>query len=275
MLPIVFRVPGWVPLLAGQPVTSFGVLLLVAILAGGAWLARELARSGVPRATAWDLVVVAAVGGLVGAKLFHLALHPDAWTEGLSALAARSGLNGIGALAGVVAVGAWRARAHGLALPRVAGAAAPGLALAYGIGRVGSFLAGTEYGHPTSSVLGVAFRRGAPATTPANLADAFGVTAPPDAIVGDHVLVHPTQLYEAGAAFALFAVLTRWRRGGARFGAFLVLAGMLRFAVDFLHVSRHRGAGPFTADQLVCAVVVAAGFVILARSREPEPDAPC
>ncbi len=272
MLPVVFRVPEWVPLMGAQPVTSFGVLLLAAILAGGTWLARELGQRGVPRGTAWDLVVVAAVGGLAGARLLHVAFHPQALSGGLGDLFARSGLDGVGALVGAAAAVAWRARSRGLSLGPVADAAAPALALAYGIGRVGSFLAGTGYGRPTSSILGVAFRRGAPPTTPANLLDRFGIVAPPDAMVGDHVLVHPTQLYESGVALAAFAVLVRWgpRPGAVRFGAFLVLAGLERFAVDFLRAS---GAGAvLSAERVAALAVVTAGVVVLIRDTRTGKD---
>lgn len=270
MLPIIYRVPGWVPLLGGEPITSFGLLLLLGVLAGGAWLARSLDHDGVPRTAAWDLVVLAAVGGLVGAKLLFLAFHPRAFEAGVAqALLARTGLNGIGALLGAAAVGAWRARRLGVARLVVADAAAPALALVYGIGRIGSFLAGVDYGRPTTTWLGVAFRRGAPPTTPANLVEHFGVLPPVGAMVGDHVAVHPTQLYEAAVAFLLFVVLTRWRWGpGTAAGLFLVVAGCARFAVDFLRLGMSRAVGPLTLDQVAALFLVLAGALLIRRGRK-------
>lgn len=277
MLPVIYRVPGWVPLLGGEPITSFGLLLLVGVVVGGAWLGRSLERHGVPRNASWDMVVLAAVGGLVGAKLLFLAFHPAAFRAGaVHALAARTGLNGIGALLGAAAVGAWRARRLGPGRLAVADAAAPALALVYGIGRVGSFLAGVDYGRPTTTWLGVVFRRGAPPTTPANLVEHFGVLPPVGSLVGDHVAVHPTQLYEAAAAFLLFLVLTRWtRRRGVAAGLFLVVAGCTRFAVDFLRLGMHRIAGPLTLDQVAALLLVLAGAVLVWRGHGEGDRATC
>lgn len=72
MKPILFRVPEWVPGLGEQAVTSFGVAVFLALLLGGALFARRLAARGHARDTGWELAVAAAVGGLVGAKLYYL-----------------------------------------------------------------------------------------------------------------------------------------------------------------------------------------------------------
>ena len=59
-----------------------------------------------------------------------------------------------------------------------ADATVPALALGYGLGRIGCFLVGDDYGRPTNLPWGIAFPQGLPPTD---------------------VPVHPTQLYEAGA----------------------------------------------------------------------------
>lgn len=279
MLPVVFRIPEWIPLLGGQPITSFGVLLLLAVLAGGAWLVRALARHGVEHAAAWDLVVVSVVGGLVGARLLYVVMHPSTLDAGLWAVvSARSGLDGLGALLGAGAAGAWRVARLGVRRLDLADAAAPGLALAYGIGRIGSFLAGTDYGRPTASWLGVAFRRGAPPTTPTNLAEQFGVDASLSTMVRDHVLVHPTQLYEAAAAFLVFAALVRWVPDGRglRAGLFLALVGFVRFAIDFLRLRTDRVLGPLTLDQPLALLLTLAGLALVWRALvRAETEEPC
>src|SRR5207253_4797952 len=119
--PILFRIPDWVPLIGSQAVTSFGVLLLLALLIGGRVFSRGFEQRGLDKSFAWELVVVAAVTGLVGARLYYIALHirevrQDAWAtiSGRSGLVWYGGLLG-GAL-GVVLV----ARAKRLALRSVA-----------------------------------------------------------------------------------------------------------------------------------------------------------
>ncbi|HKJ91782.1 MAG TPA: prolipoprotein diacylglyceryl transferase family protein [Longimicrobiales bacterium] len=263
MLPVLFRVPAWVPLLGNQPLTSFGVALLVGLLAGGVWFARRAAPAGVPRNTAWEMVALAAVAGLVGARLYYLAANPGPWHGGWMLLSARSGLAGMGAFLGGAAAMAWRGRRLHVPPARLADAAAPPLALLYGIARIGSFLAGADYGRPTGSFLGTAFPRGNPATTPANLLARFGVVAPASARVGEQVLVHPTQLYEAVGALLVAWWLGRRRPAHGTFAWCLVLLGLLRFAVEFLRLQTERMIGPFALDQLVALVLVVGGLVLL------------
>jgi phosphatidylglycerol:prolipoprotein diacylglycerol transferase len=54
------------------------------------------------------------------------------------------------------------------------------------------------------------------------------------------VPVHPTQIYEALALIPLAWLLVRWRRLGKSdlfvLGAYLTLAGAIRFAIEFLRV---------------------------------------
>lgn len=272
MLPVLFRIPDWIPGLGGQAITSFGTLLLIAFLAAGALFVRRL-QDVDPGAAGWDLVVTAAVAGLVGAKLAHLGVHGvlGAPSGGLG----RAGLDWFGGLALGAAAVLWQARRQGVELGAVAGAAAAPLALGYAIGRVGSFLVGADYGVPTSLPWGVSFPAGAPPTTPANLVGEFGASVPPGARSGDFVRVHPTQLYEAGLSLGVFAALERlrgsrngFRVGGWRlFGLYLALAGGARAAVEMLRLKRDQVAGPITVDLLLALLAIAVG-VVLRSGRE-------
>ncbi|MBI4409841.1 MAG: prolipoprotein diacylglyceryl transferase [Gemmatimonadetes bacterium] len=284
MLPVLFRLPEWLPGLGGQSVTSFGALLLVAFLASGWLLGRELRHRGLSSASSGELVVAAAIGGILGAKLYYLLLHFDAFlSEPVALLLARGGLVWYGGLLGGAAAVAWRARRLALPLPVLADAAAPALALGYALGRIGCFLVGDDYGLPTAFPLGLAFPAGAPPTTPANLLEYFGATTSPAALTATgHVRVHPTQLYEAGLAFGTLALLL-WlgRRGASRaegsgtgafapgrlLGLYLVLAGASRFAVEFLRAKDDRLLGPITIAQLLSLVLAAAGAWLLRNRR--------
>lgn len=280
MVPVLVRIPDWVPVLGEQPITSFGAMLLVAFLAGGALFVRRL-REHRPGTVGWDLVVTAAVAGLVGAKLLHLAVH------GLLGLPSgglgRGGLDWFGGLAAGFAAVLWHARRQGFEPGLVAGAAAAPLALGYAIGRVGSFLVGADYGLPTSLPWGVAFPAGVPPTTPANLAAEFGVGVPPGARAGDFARVHPTQIYEAVLSLGVFAIVrgygvrrgpgrgTRWngpRAGGwPVFGLYLLLGGAARVAVELVRVKRDQLAGPFTVDLLLALAAIGIGAALW-RGRE-------
>ena len=269
MLPVLIRVPDWIPLVGGEPVTSFGALLLIAFLVAGGLFVRKL-RQRYPDAAGWDLVVTAAVAGLVGAKLMHLGVHT---VLGQPSSLGRAGLDWLGGLAIASLAVLWHARREGLDTGAVAGAAAAPLALGYAIGRLGSFLVGADYGVPTGLPWGIAFPAGAPPTTPSNLAAEFGAVVPAQSLAGDFVRVHPTQLYEAALSLGVYGVLERlrWGRnessmpGWRLFGTYLVLSGVVRAAVELLRVKRDQLVGPITVDLLLALGAAAVGVALWNR----------
>jgi phosphatidylglycerol---prolipoprotein diacylglyceryl transferase len=273
VIPVLFRIPDWVPLIGSQAVTSFGAMLFVALLAGGRLFSHGFAKRGLDKSFAWELVVVAAVTGLVGAKLYFILLHSvtrqgDAWR----ALGARGGLVWYGGLiAGAIGVGVI-ARAKRLPLRQVADAAAPALALGYALGRIGCFLVGDDYGLPTTSFLGVAFPHGMPPTTLENLDAYFGIPVAAS-MRGSiaYVKVHPTQLYEAAGSLllllALFALEKRPARtyAGALFVTWLALSSATRFAVEFVRAKDDRLFGPITVAQIISLALIGVAVTLHAR----------
>ena len=194
-------------------------------------------------------------GGLAGAKLVWALEHMGREGPFLELLFSRGGLSWFGGFAGGVAVGATVLRWRQLSIVGVLAAATPALAIAHAIGRVGCFLVGDDYGLPSDLPWAVAFPEGLPPTsTP----------------------VHPTQLYETVALLPVAWLLARWRRAGRpdRFvlGAYLVSAGLIRFAIEFLRV-RQSLAGPFAVAHAAAfvAVVVGVALVYASRTAPPEP----
>jgi phosphatidylglycerol:prolipoprotein diacylglycerol transferase len=212
----------------------------------GLWLLRrEARRAGLPDAIV-DVGLAGVLGGLAGAKLLWTLEHAGE-APFLSLLTARGGMSWFGGFAGGVAAGLWmmwRARLRPLA---VLAAATPGLAAGHAIGRIGCFLVGDDYGRPTTLPWGIAFPEGLPPTV---------------------VPVHPTQLYEAVPLFVLAGLLVRLRRAAASeatvLGTYLLAAGLLRFAIEFLRVNERVLAGLSVAHLASLAVAVA-GAVLLAR----------
>ncbi|HEU0016631.1 MAG TPA: prolipoprotein diacylglyceryl transferase [Longimicrobium sp.] len=255
MFPVLFEFGGFT-------VTTFGLMIALSFLAAGWVTARGLARAGHEPDHAWDLAVWAAVGGILGAKLYYMVLHfnetaLDPWT----ALTSRSGLVWYGGfIGGSLAV---LFRLHRLRLPvwPFGDAIAPGLAIGYVLGRIGCFLVGDDYGGPSSAPWAVRFPQGAPPSTAGNLR-AFGVDVPagtPDSAV---LAVHPTQLYEAGIMLAIFFVLLRVRprlaqAPGRLFFLWLALAGAERFFVEFFRAKDDRFLGMFSVAQLISLLLIA------------------
>ena len=282
MYPIIFELPEWLPLLGGQAITSFGVFMLFSFLTGGYLIRAELRRVGEEPDKAWDLIFMAVVGGIIGAKGYYIVLnYPSLLSDPLGMIFSRGGLVWYGGFIVATAFVVFEIKRQGLPLPRTADVIAPSLVLGYGVGRIGCFLVGDDWGLPTASVFGIRFPGGTPATTVRNIEQMFGITVDPDLIAqyGQVVPVHPTQLYEVAISALILAVLWRIRDHGHRKGwlfmLWLTFAGMERFAVEFLRAKDDRFFGAFTLAQMISLAIVAAGVYGLTRTwgaSEPEPE---
>ncbi|MCL4367972.1 MAG: prolipoprotein diacylglyceryl transferase [Actinobacteria bacterium] len=218
---------------------SFGVMMALAFLTAGAITHWRLRTMGEDPEIVYSLLIGAIIGGIVGAKVHYLILHPDQFRV---ASFSGSGLVWYGGLFGGF-VGVYLV-AHFMHAPKaaLADAIAPGLALAYSVGRIGCFLNGDDYGHPTSLPWGIAFPKGSPPTT---------------------VPVHPTQLYEVLASGVIFILLVwvispRMRRIGGLMWAYMILAGIERFLVEFVRTNRPVLLG-LTQQQWISIGLVVAG----------------
>ena len=199
MYPVFFQIPQWVPFLGGQPITSFGVFMLLAFLTAGYVLRAELQRVNEDPDKAWDFVFMAVIGGILGAKVYYLLLNfPSLIEDPIRMVFSRGGLVWYGGFLLATALVIREIRRQELSVPVMADLMAPALALAYAVGRIGCFLVGDDWGLPTDSFLGVRFPQGAPATTVQNIEQMFGITVDPALIeeYGNVVPVHPTQLYD-------------------------------------------------------------------------------
>lgn len=252
-------------------ITGYGLMLMVAFLMGGWLIALQLRQAGLKEDYAADIVAASVVGGIVGAKLWYVALTGDP-----DALFSRGGLVWYGGFIGgalAVILTSWRRR---VPLRWTMQLAAPALAAAYALGRVGCFLVNDDYGRPSDLPWAVKFPNGLPASTAENLKQLFGIPIP-DGIDPSTVLaVHPTQLYEAAAMLVAFAALWSLRKSGRPvgwlFGLYLVFAGVERFLVEILRAKDDRFLGPFTLAQLTSVIIVLVGALLLYLWRKaPDP----
>jgi phosphatidylglycerol:prolipoprotein diacylglycerol transferase len=251
-------------------ITGYGLMLMVAFLMGGWLIARQLRESGLKEDYAADIVAAAVIGGIIGAKLWYVALTRDP-----GALFSRGGLVWYGGFIGgaiAVILNGWRL---GVPLRWTMQLNAPALAAAYALGRVGCFLVNDDYGRPTDLPWGVKFPEGLPPSTAGNLKQLFGVPVPAGIDPSAVLAVHPTQLYEIAAMLIAFGVLWRLRKTrpvGWLFGLYLVFAGVERFLVEIVRAKDDRFFGPFTLAQLTSVLLLFLGFALTARwSKGPSP----
>ena len=131
-----------------------------------------------------------------------------------------AGLVFLGGLLGGLLTVSWYVYRNKLSWLQVADWVAPFLVLGHGIGRIGCFLVGDDYGIPTNLPWAIAFPNGLPPT---------------------NIAVHPTQLYEMSAYFIIFFYL-RYRKRNQTFSGeiifeYLFLGGLSRFMVEFIRTN--------------------------------------
>lgn len=254
--------------LFGFQITGYGLMMMVAFLAGGWLMQRHLRERSLNPDYAADIVVAAVIGGIIGAKLWYVALTGEP-----GALFSRGGLVWYGGfLGGFLAVflqGVWKR----VPTPFTMDLTAPALAMGYALGRLGCFLVQDDYGVPTSLPWGMKFPEGLPPTTAGNLR-ALGAEVPAGIPPTEVLAVHPTQLYEVAAMLLVFWLLWRLRfhRHGLGWlmGLYLVLGGVERFLVEFIRAKDDRLLGMFTLAQAMSVVLIVAGGLLMARWRQPE-----
>src|SRR5438132_893446 len=205
-------------------ITTFGLMMFIAFIVGGWVLTRQYRWYGLSEDLASSMVMVGAIGGIVGAKIYYAILFRD-W----HLLFDRAGLVWYGGLIGGVTAASWLIWRRRVDYFSTADATVPALALGYGLGRIGCFLVGDDYGRPTNSWVGIAFPKGSPPTTAEELRH-FGVAVDPNVAPDTILRVHPTQLYESASALVMFFILMRASRAahpnGRVFGLFLILMGV-------------------------------------------------
>ena len=225
---------------------TFGLCLALAFLACGVLVGQRLRELGKPVDWAYEVVLAAFAGGIVGARIDYLLQNSAAFeadpvgaTFGGTRLVFFGGL--VGGIGGV-ALWARRRRFVSWQLADIAGAA---VALGYAIRRVGCQVSGDgDYGEPSDLPWAMSYPEG---------------TVPTD------VEVHPTPVYES--LLMGIAALVLWRlrdrvRPGTIFALYLLIAGVERFLVEFIRRNDPALLG-LTVAQLFAVLSAAAGTALL------------
>jgi len=241
---------------------TYGVLVAAAFLCG-LWVASRLAKRAALNVEAvTNLGIYCALAAIVGAKLMMIAVDPryrenprDIFT--LDTL--QAGGVFYGGLIAALAIAWWYMRKTRLPLWKTADVFAPGIALGHGIGRLGCFSAGCCWGVECHLPWAVTFHNPV-----ANELVGVPLGRP----------LHPTQLYEALAEFAIFGLLYRQtgkaHRPGAIISLYLVLYSAARFVVEFFrsHEQGNLMGGPLDTSQWISVVLCVLGGAYLLRARK-------
>jgi phosphatidylglycerol:prolipoprotein diacylglycerol transferase len=248
----------------------YGVILMTGALMGG-WLAyREAARRGHDPEIVWDLLIWLIVGGVIGARLWHIFTpSPSLIAQGIDTVyylthpldlinLRRGGLGIPGAVIGGAAALFFFARKRKLNFVEWVDIAAPSLALGQAIGRWGNYFNQEVYGAPTDLPWKIFI-------DPLHRLSGYA----------DKEYYHPLFLYESLwnlGNMALLIWLTRRfpekLKSGDVFLVYLVVYPVGRFLLEFLRLDSSQ-LGGINANQAFMAVVaILAALALFWRHRK-------
>ena len=237
-------------------IKTYGALMATGFLVCW-WLIERL--SG--RKDLSNLLMALMIGGVVGSRAAYVIEHWKAEFAANPMSIIRVDQGGLmfygGFILAFLVFFAWCffKREHPLRLADLLSAVLP---LGHAFGRVGCFFYGCCYGRDSDAWCAVMFPAGSPSWH-------------------EHgrrmVSVLPTQLFEAAALVALFAVLMAlWRRGmrdwpGMVTGAYLIGYAVIRFGIEYLRGDPRAAVGPLSISQAISVGMIVVGVVFIECAR--------
>lgn len=212
------------------PLRAYALLIILGIVVA-VWVgSRRYVDRGGRAGVIGDIAIWAVPFGIVGGRLYHVITDWQLYfapggSGFIGALRIWDGGLGIWGAVALGALGAWiGARRLGVALPPIADAIAPGIALAQAIGRWGNYFNQELFGAPTTLPWGLEIE---PQFRPE------GYT--------DYATFHPTFLYESlwlvGVALVVIWADRRFRMGhGRAFALYVLLYTMGRVWIEYLRI---------------------------------------
>src|SRR5690348_7013173 len=240
MLPVLFK-------LGPITVYSYGLMMALGFLTADLVIESECRRRGIASDFASSLVVWAAIAGIAGSRLYEVIDYfPEYMANPSAIIFSGSGFVWYGGLIGGMAAAYVVSRRYGLNFLVTADMAAPALVLGHALGRIGCLLSGDgDWGVATNLPWGMSFPRAIIGWDPSHVLklDAYGKLSSACQTVADcaQVRVHPTPIYEAilytGVFFLLWSLRKTNRVEGRLFFLYMILAGTVRFLVEFIRIN--------------------------------------
>lgn len=250
------------------PVYSYGLMLGIAFLVGSSLFNRELKRSGLDESIGVTLTFLALIGGIVGSKLFYII---EEWNFGTGKplgsyftsdiLFSPSGLTFYGGLILAIILIIFYCKIKKLSVLKMFDLMSPGMAIGYGLARIGCHLSGDgDYGIEVTGTmwefLGYSYVNG---TVPTK----------------EGILVHPTPIYEFIAAILIFAFLwksrAKFKTPGIIFAYYLILTGSERLLIEIIRVNPRIVFG-LSQAQIISVIMILAGIYLLFLKLNKEKD---
>jgi phosphatidylglycerol---prolipoprotein diacylglyceryl transferase len=281
MFPELFKIP-----YTNFSFNTYGFLLAVAFVAGLLLMARLAARDGLDRQKVYDLGLWVLAASLIGSKALMVIAEWDLYYRDnprqiFTLDFFRSGGVYYGGFIGAVIASVIVMRYYKLPWWRTSDAFAPGIILGQAIGRLGCFSAGCCWGKPTAGWYGVHFsEKGHDVTGVPIIVDHLSDPVQESIWAGrlggvlEPLKLHPTQLYEAGAALLILVLLLlvhrRRRFEGQVILAYAMLYSVARFIIEYWRDDpRGEIFGLSTSQFIAIVLFVGALATFIYRLRKP------
>jgi phosphatidylglycerol---prolipoprotein diacylglyceryl transferase len=229
-----------------------------------------------PRQHTPVIILIAAVTGIIGAKIFHLLENPDEFTsDPVASLLSFDGLTFYGGLIVAAIAVAWYGNRNGIHWRLLGDAVAPALILAYGIGRMGCHVAGDGDWGIVNTLARPDWLFFIPEWLwaydyPNNI---LGEGVPIPGCTGPYCFrleqaVFPTPLYETMLCLIIFGVLWKLRKKlsipGMLFAVYLIANGIERFAIEQIRINNTFDffGLTITQAQLISVSLIIAGLFL-------------
>jgi phosphatidylglycerol:prolipoprotein diacylglycerol transferase len=248
----------------------YGIIIMLGAVAG-AWLAvGEAKRRGYDPEIVWDLLIYLIIGGIVGARLWHVFTpSPSSVEQGITTqfylthpldlINLRKGGLGIpgAVIGGVIALFIYTRR-HYLDFTEWVDIAAPSLALGQAIGRFGNFFNQELYGAPTNLPWKLFI-------DPAHRLTGF------ESVEYYHPLFAYESILNLANMFFLIWIGRRFRdklKPGDIFLTYLIVYPTIRFLLEFLRLDASQLVGVNANQTFMAIVAVCAALVLWWRHRK-------
>ena len=270
-------------------IPSFGLMVALAFLVCNFLIKKEFKKNNLDAKIADDIVFYAILSAIIGSKVYYIietgnyisffnnienifikliSLNISGAISELQMLGSGLVFNG-GFICALIFIGfyVYRKKLNFLILFDIV---APFLLLGHGIGRIGCFLVGDDYGIPTNVPWAVSFENGLPPTTVSTFTDGGSLAflnydqdyLKDFLIEGSNtvVSVHPTQLYEMSLYILGFLLLRRFfsktqKTLGLTTALYLMYAGFSRFIVEIIRTNERYSALELSSAQFISIIM--------------------
>jgi phosphatidylglycerol:prolipoprotein diacylglycerol transferase len=228
---------------------GYGLMIAIGIIVAYIVLEQRVKKRGKDPDTAFNLAMLAAIGGAVGAKLLYYIVEIRSIIENPKILLnITNGFVVYGGIIGGSIVCIIYCRIKKLNTLEWFDLVLPEIAIAQGFGRIGCLLAGCCYGAPTKGAIHITFTE--------------SLFAP------NNVWLYPTQIMSSIANFLNFFVLVFvisrfFKKPGVVSAFYLIFYSIGRFIIEIFRGDIERGAvGALSTSQFISIFILLAGIVL-------------